>query len=178
MVESCCETVFLLIKRPLHGDVSTIQGVLFTGLFNKPLMVEFDQARLSTDGGAILLKACDERLRLSTAMAACLVDGRQAGKINHTLTELFRQRLFGIACGYPGGNDAARLANDPVHKLMLDRDPLSGQALASQPTLSRFENAAGPKDFLRMGDTLAKTVIERHRRHLGRRVKRITLDLA
>jgi len=82
------------------SDVSTTQGVLFTGLFDKPLMVEFDQARSSTDGGAILLKACDERLRLSTAMAACLVDKRQAGKINHTLTELFRQRLFGIACGY------------------------------------------------------------------------------
>jgi hypothetical protein len=43
--------------------------------------------------------------------------------------------------------------------------------------LSRFENAAGPKDLLRMGDTLAKTVIERHRRRLGRQVKRITLDL-
>jgi hypothetical protein len=159
------------------SDVSTTQGVLFTGLFDKVLRVEFDQARSSTDGGAILLKACDERLGLSTAMAACLVDGRQAGKINHTLTELFRQRLFGIACGYPDGNDAARLANDPVHKLMLDRDPLSGQVLASQPTLSRFENAAGPKDLLRMGDSLAKTVIERHRRRLGRQVKRITLDL-
>jgi hypothetical protein len=51
---------------------------------------------------------------------------------------LLRQRVFGLAGGYADCNDAARLADDPIHKLLLDRDPLAGPALGSQPTLSRF----------------------------------------
>ena len=62
------------------------------------------------DGGAVLLKACDEKLRLSTKLADCLSDGHQQSKVAHSLEELFRQRLFGIACGHADGNDAARLA--------------------------------------------------------------------
>ena len=64
------------------------------------------------------------------------------------LLELVRQRVFGLACGYADCNDAARLADDPIHKLLLDRDPLAGPALASQPTLSRFENAVGRRELL------------------------------
>ncbi len=48
---------------------------------------------------------------------------------------------------------------------------------ASQPTLSRFENAVRRADLYRMGRALAETVIERHRRRLKRKVKRITIDL-
>jgi hypothetical protein len=53
-----------------------------------------------------------------------------------------RQRVFSLACG-ANCNDAAPLTDDPIHKLLLDRDPLAGPALGSQPTLSRFENAVG-----------------------------------
>mgnify|MGYP001194364118 CR=1 FL=1 len=159
------------------GDDSTTQSVLFAELFSKPLLAKFDRAEASSDGGAILLKACDRRLDLTARLARCLTDVRQAGKVSHAVVELLRQRLFAIACGYADGNDAARLANDPVHKLLAGRDPLSGLALASQPTLSRFENAVGRNDLYRLGETLAEAVIERHRRRLGRKVKRITIDL-
>jgi hypothetical protein len=54
----------------------------------------------------------------------------------HAILDLLRQRIFAIACGYPDGNDAARLAQDPIHKLLLERDPIRGARLASQPTLS------------------------------------------
>lgn len=70
----------------------------------------------------------------------------------------------------------ASLAADPIHKLLLGRDPIEGEALASQPTLSRFENAAGARDLYRMAERLADAVIDRHRRRLGRRCRRITLD--
>jgi hypothetical protein len=55
--------------------------------------------------------------------------------------------VFSIACGYPDANDSARLGADPIHKLLLDRDPVTGLDLASQPTLSRFENAVGAKEL-------------------------------
>ena len=62
-----------------------------------------------------------------------------------SLKELLAQRVFSIACGYPDANDSARLGADPVHKMLLDRDPVTGLDLASQPTLSRFESAVGAK---------------------------------
>jgi hypothetical protein len=145
-------------------------------LFDKPLVAQFDQLHGSSDGGAVLLEACDARLRLTERIAACFRDGRQPGKITHTLHDLIRQRVFAIACGYADCNDAARLADDPIHKLLLGRDALEGAALASQPTLSRFENAAGPKVLYRMGETLAEAVIKRQRR-AHRKAKRITVEL-
>ncbi|MCY4123509.1 MAG: transposase [Acidobacteria bacterium] len=66
---------------------------------------------------------------------------RAPDKTRHSLADLVGQRIFGIACGHPDCNDGDRLADDPVHELLLDRDPDSGERLASQPTLSRFENA-------------------------------------
>ncbi len=154
----------------------TKQGVLFKGLTKKALVARFDQELASSDGGAILLKACDERLGLSASMAACLRDARQQSKVEHSYEEIFQQRMFGIACGYADGNDAARIADDPVFKLLSGRDPVTGSALASQPTLSRFENAVSSGELLRMSEALADAVIKRHRRR-KRKVKRITIDL-
>ncbi len=158
-------------------DDTTRQAVVFNDLLGKQVVAQFDQPDSSSDGGALLLKACDERLGLTRAIAACMADSRQPGKVVHSLEDLVRQRIFAIACGYEDCNDAARLSADPMHKLLLERDPISGEALASQPTLSRFENALGPKTLMRMGSALADTVIARHRRRLRARVKRITLEL-
>ena len=104
-------------------------------------------------------------------------DKRAPGKIRHTLADLIGQRVFGIACGHPDGNDADHLADDPIHKLLLGRDPVSGAPLASQPTISRFENGARRTVLYRMGRELAACVIERHRRRLHGRARRITIDL-
>jgi hypothetical protein len=158
-------------------DDTTRQTVVFNDLLGKQIVARFDQPDSSSDGGALLLKACDERLGLTRAMAAFVEDTRQTGKVIHTLEDLVRQRVFAIACGYEDCNDAARLGADPMQKLLLERDPITGEPLASQPTLSRFENALGPKTLMRMGCALADSVIDRHRRRLRRRVKRITLDL-
>lgn len=155
---------------------TTRQGVLFKGLSKKAVVVRFDQEQASSDGGAVLLKACDERLGLSTALASCLRDDRQQAKVEHSYEEIFQQRMFGIACGYADGNDAARIADDPVFKLLTGRDPVAGPALASQPTLSRFENAVSSAELLQMSEALAEAVIQRHRRR-KRKVRRITIDL-
>lgn len=156
---------------------STTQTVLFPALADRPVIVRFDDAHGSSDGGAILLKAVDQRLGLTARMAACLPDAREPGKVVHPLADLVRQRVFGLACGYADANDAARLTDDPVHKLLLDRDPVTGDGLASQPTLSRFENAVGPKDLLRLGTVLAEGVIAHHAQRLQGRVRQITIDL-
>ena len=158
-------------------DDSTRQGVLFSDLLGRPVLAKFDQQHASSDGGALLLHACDRRLGLTEALIGGIDDRRQTGKVRHAIGDLLRQRLYAIACGYPDGNDASRLAADPIQKLLCGRDPNRGEDLASQPTLSRFENAFDRADLYRMGIALAETVIERHRRRLKRKVKRITIDL-
>lgn len=158
-------------------DDSTTQCLLFPEIVSKPVVVRFDQRQGSSDGGAILLKAADRQYGLTACLASCLQDERQPGKIDHSLDELLAQRVFAIACGYPDANDAARLAADPIHKMLLDRDPIEGTDLASQPTLSRFENAVGPKELYRLSEALAASVIQRHAQRLRGRVRRVTLDL-
>jgi len=158
-------------------DDSITQPVVFKDLFGKPVVAHYDQPDSSSDGGAVLLKACDDRLGLTQAIAGCVTDARQPGKVVHSFHDLVRQRVFGIACGYEDCNDAERLAEDPMQKLLVERDPIEGSALASQSTLSRFENALGPKALMRMGNALADTVIARHRKRLKGCVKRITVEL-
>jgi hypothetical protein len=159
------------------SEDSTTQCLLFPGIFRKPVVAQFDQREGSSDGGALLLKAADRHYGLVAGLSSCLRDDRQAAKVDHSLRELVAQRVFSIACGYPDANDSARLSEDPIHKLLLDRDPIEGRDLASQPTLSRFENGVGVKELYRAGEFLAESVIRRHAQRLRRRAYRVTIDL-
>ncbi|MCP4958730.1 MAG: IS1380 family transposase, partial [Actinomycetia bacterium] len=124
-------------------------------MISKPVVAAFDQEHSSSDGGALLLKAIDEKLGLSEQLAECLRDDRQAGKVRHDLSELVQQRMFAIALGYPDGNDANELADDPIHKMLIGRNPVHGDRLASQSTVSRFENAPGTVELYRLVETIA-----------------------
>jgi hypothetical protein len=159
------------------NDSSATERLLFPESFAKPVILEFDQRQGSSDGGAVLLKAAETRYGLIAGMSGCLLDPRQAGKVDHSLRDLFAQRVFSMACGYADANDSARLAADPMHKMLLDRDPVTGLDMASQPTLSRFENAVGPRQLYHMGALLAESVIERHAQRLHHHARLITIDL-
>lgn len=159
------------------NDDTIPQTVLFPDLFNKPIVATFDQPHASSDGGAVLLKAAERQYDLIAGFARALVDDRQSGKVRHTLHDLLAQRLFGLACGYPDANDADRLAEDPIQKLLLGRDPVLGASLASQPTLSRFENGHGAQALYEMAHELATAVVSRHQRRLRGRARQITIDL-
>jgi len=159
-------------------DNATLQTVLFPDLFSKPVHVAFSREHLSSNGGAVLLAARDRQLGLTETLAGCLVDNRQAGKVDHGVLEQLRQRVTGIALGCPDGNDAAKLRDDPMLKLVCDRDPIKGEALASQPTLSRFENGVNERQLLNMSYALAKTVVtEQARRRRGQKLGRILMDI-
>jgi Transposase DDE domain group 1 len=145
--------------------------------FDTLVVARFDAEHASSDGGMVLLKAVDRQLGVTEAVASCLRDQRQPGKVQHELVDLVRQRIFGLIGGYPDCNDATRLADDAIYKLLLDRDPLTGSTLASQPTLSRFENAIGPLALTRLGHALADLVIGQHCARLRGRARLITIDL-
>ena len=88
---------------------STTQCFLFPELFDRLTVFQFDQVEGSSDGGAIMLQAAERRLGIIAALADCMQDDREAGKVRHEMEELLTQRVMAIACGYEDGNDAALL---------------------------------------------------------------------
>lgn len=155
---------------------STEQAVLFDDLAGKGITAVFDAASQSSDGGALLLGGVDRQMRLTERLAACLSDGRDPEKIDHSFPEMLRQRVFSLAMGYADGNDASRLHADPVLKTLCEREAISGHDLASQPTLSRFENAASGKDLVAMGRRLEESTLA-HLARTHRAPKLVTLDM-
>lgn len=152
------------------------QCVLFEDLVSKPVVAAFDADALSSDGGLSLLAALDRGMQLSSKLAAKLEDTRARGRVSHSYLELFQQRVLGIAAGYSDGNDAQQTGRDPMMKMAIGREPISGADLGSQPTLSRFENAASAKSVVAAGREMEAFVIERvARRH--RKAKVVTIDL-
>jgi hypothetical protein len=125
----------------------------------------------------LLLGALDASLGITELFRECIFDERQESKVDHSVWDLVRQRVFSIACGYTDCNDATHLRTDAMQKALAGRDPVKGEDLASQPTLSRFENSVTAGECFRLGICLAERVIERHRKRLGsRKVRQITLD--
>ena len=130
--------------------------------------VDFAGGALSSEGGALLLGAVDQACDLTEKVAACLREWRQAGKLKHTLEDLVRQLVYQIACGYPDGEDAEALRTDPILKLLVEREPESGADLASQPTISRFENGVGRQEVWAVSEVLIQDFIAHHREEIGR----------
>ncbi len=134
----------------------------FESLFSKEVIADLEGGQITSDAGGLLLRELDQRYRIAEKAAACLHDPRDSGKVRHDLLTLIRQRLFAIALGYEDNNDAATLAKDPAFKIMAGKAPESGDHLASQPTLSRFENRATAKDLRRLCDRLLELYLKTH----------------
>src|SRR6187549_1930386 len=121
--------------------MSILPAALFAFDFFEPLpiQVEVSDAPLTSDAGLLPLRQFDERIGLTKQLAAVLDDPRDQDLTEHTFLEMVRSRVFGILAGYEDQNDHDTLRTDPVFKLIADRSPEEDD-LASQPTLSRFEN--------------------------------------
>ena len=118
------------------------------------LGVRFDGGQLTSDGGLPWVVQAEQALGVCAALAACVPEWRRGG-VRHSLTNLVRQRVFQIACGYEDQNDATTLRADPMFKLACARLPASEPDLASQPTLSRLENAVNRQAVERLAASLA-----------------------
>ena len=109
----------------------------------RKIVASFTGGQLSSDGGLLLLRQVDEQLGLTARLAGCIRDQRAPDLVAHSVLDLVRQRVFGIACGYEDCNDFDQLRRDGLFKLAVGRKPLTGDDLGSPPTLSRLENATG-----------------------------------
>jgi len=126
---------------------------------NKPVYLDFDGGALSSDAGLLLLKEVDDRIGLTKAAAAVLSDPRDPRYTSHSMQDLLRQCVYQIAAGYEDGNDSNTLRFEPIIKMAAGRLPLSGAPLASQPTISRFQNRPSRTQLYRLGVCLAEQFI-------------------
>ena len=138
----------------------------------KEIVARFDGGRLSSDGGLLVLREIEQRLKVADRLAACIDDPRDPGSTVHTVADIIRFRLLMIAAGYEDGNDATGLRTDPVFKLALERLP-SDRDLCSQSTISRLENLPDARTLLRLGRALVDVYCGSFRQV----PKRIVLDI-
>src|SRR5512147_2772770 len=148
---------------PLPG-LSPVEG--------KEIVARFDGGRLSSDGGLLVLREIEQRLKVADRLAACIDDPRDPDSIVHTLADIIRFRLLLIAAGYEDGNDATSLRLDPIFKMALEHLP-SGRDLCSQSTISRLENLPDARTLLRLGRALVDVYCGSFRQV----PKRIVLDV-
>jgi len=107
----------------------------------KKLTVDFDGGNQSADAGVLLLRAAEQKVGIIDRLAAPLPDRRDPARVRHKLTEIIGARVIVICCGWEDAIDHNHLRNDPALKMAVGRCPESGSALASQSTITRFENA-------------------------------------
>src|SRR3954471_23442673 len=122
----------------------------FPAIRGKKVTAAFDGGRLSSDGGVMLLREAERRLGIAARLAGLFPDERDGTRVIHRVSDMIRARIFAIACGYEDCNDFETLRSDPAFKLACGRRPDSDPDLASQPTLSRLENASGIRDAIRL----------------------------
>ena len=138
-----------------------------------PLEAAFDGGRLTSDGGLAWLARADRELGLCEAIAEKVPEWR-GPSLRHPLSTLVRQRVYQIACGYEDQNDSDALRKDPLLKLVLGSLPETGADLASQPTISRLENAPDAKACLRIPRALGELYVAE--RGKGGAPERVLLD--
>jgi hypothetical protein len=136
----------------------------------------FVDTPISSDIGVVLLGRLDRKQRITERLAASLRDRRDVAKVQHSTHDLLRQRAYQIACGYEDASDANVLRHDAGFQLALGRVPDGDAMLASQPTLSRFEQRR-QADLLSFSNTLCDLWIERLRAKARRSKRRIRIVL-
>lgn len=150
-----------------------IEKLDFGSISGKSVSVDFEGGDITSDAGLSLLAEADEVLGLTRSMAGELEEWRDAERVLHDLDEMMRQRVFGIGAGYADCNDHNSLRRDPALKMACDKAPQGEGELASQPTLSRFENQPRARTLIGLAVAQGRRMIEL----LPAGTRRVTLDV-
>ena len=141
-------------------------------LTSKPIVVVPSAEQVSSDAGLLPFRQLDEQLGLTRQFAEALNDRRNLDYIDHSFLEMTRMRVYGILADYADQNDHDVLRSDPIFKLLCNRS-IEADDLASQPTLSRFENAIDVRSFFRLRDLLLEQFIASFKKP----PRQLTLDI-
>jgi hypothetical protein len=121
--------------------ICTSEQLSFPNISRRKVEADFNGGHVSSDGGVLLLREMDRRLKLTRTLAEHLPDAREPSACDHAMVDLLRQRIYGLALGYEDGNDHLRLRHDVALQTAVERT----DELASPATLCRWENRADRK---------------------------------
>lgn len=154
-------------------DESKQTVLAFARISGKKVEADFDGGTTTSDGGVLLLRELESKIGIVDRIVEALWDRRHPSYVDHSYTDLIRQRVFQIACGYEDANDSNDLRSDPALKVACGRLPMTGDDLASQPTISRLENSVSRTDLYRIGQALLDAFIASYKKA----PKKIILDI-
>ena len=123
----------------------------FTNISGKKVTADFTGGDVTSDVGVLVMREIADMIGIIEQLAKAIHDERHQSYVKHEIIELLTQRIFQIICGYEDANDANDLRIDPGFKASCDRLP-SEADLASQPTITRFENSINKKDLYRIAE--------------------------
>ena len=132
----------------------------FPACRRRQVQAEFSGGEVTSDGGVLLLRQVDRRLRLTEAVAQALGDRRRRASCRHDVGSLLKQRIYGFPLGYEDLNDHQTLREDAGLQTAVER----GEPLASSSTLCRFENRAGRAAAWRMHEVMVEQFIASFKR--------------
>ena len=132
------------------GSDDSAPKLCFPAIGRKKITAAFDGGRITSDGGVLLLARAERQMGICRRLAACIADRRDPSRVTHALDDILRARIFAIACGYEDADDLDALRDDPGFRLALGKLPGSGAGLASQPTMSRWENAPTTRELAKL----------------------------
>lgn len=150
----------------------SVEQIRFDFLGSRPVFIESRDIDVTSDAGILPIREFDHQLGYTERFIACLNDPRDGQRVEHSAAEMLRQRFFGLLAGYEDCNDHDTLRGDPLFKLLAGRTPEQDD-LASQPTLSRFENAIDIASLWRLHDFFLDDFIA----SFAEPPRRITLDI-
>ena len=142
------------------NQTSDSPALEFSPVGDKSIHASFDGGNISSDGGLVLLKEVEQRLGVIKAMESCIQDQRDQRYTDHSYQTLLTQRVFQICAGYEDADDCDSLRTDPILKICADRLPDTDPSLASQPTMSRFENIPTRSMLYRMAYTFVDLFLD------------------
>jgi hypothetical protein len=122
------------------NSTSESPTIEFSSVQNKAVFASFDGGNVSSDAGLLLLKEAENTIGVIKALASCIEDNRDQRYVDHSHHTMLTQRVFQVCAGYEDANDCDALRTDPILKLCTGNLPESNSPLASQPTMTRFEN--------------------------------------
>lgn len=148
------------LTNQLNGSIS--QGKLFDlqSIDNKRIEVSFTASEISSDGGLLLVKDIENQTGIIKALVSCIEDTRHQSYIDHSMEEIAAQRVYQIVAGYEDANDCNTLRDDTILKMSVGRLPMTGNPLASQSTMTRFENTPRASELYNIAYTFADKFVE------------------
>src|SRR5664280_2551326 len=111
----------------------------FAPHFSRDVVARFDGGQITTEAGALLLRPVEQRTGILRQFAACFRDYRRADLVEHSVSELVRQRVYGLALGYEDLNDHDQLRKDPLLAVLVEKSNPGQDVLAGKSTLNRLE---------------------------------------